>query len=265
MSQAADSAGQPFAGRSFHANPFAGDDGLADPGLLIALETFHALLALDAQLRSLSDVSAAWGAVVAALSGARVLSPLIAEAGGFGRTEKGLVAEKTQELSIVHLKGPDGRAVAPVFTDVSSMNVWRAAARPIPVDARKAAIAALADGLSLMVLNPGSPSSVTLRRGALMALATGEPYQPAWSDPVVQRAIEEGIAATEGAVVKHRVLSGDPAQALVGPELVVAIGLKPGLSALQLEEVIARISLAWSSDEVLTRLVDGLGMRVVPV
>jgi hypothetical protein len=265
MSPGADSAGQPFAGRSFHANPFAGDDGLADPGLRVALERFHALLALDAELRSHSDVGAAWGAVIEALSGARVLSPLIAEAGDYGRTDEGLVVEKTQELSIVHLEGPDGRAVAPVFTDVSSMSAWRADARPIPVDARKAAVAALADGLSLMVLDPGSPGSVTLRRGALLALATGEPYQPAWRDPLVARAIEEGIAAFEGVVVKHRVLPGDPGQALVGPELVVAIGLKPGLTATELDEVITRISLAWSSNEVLSRMVDGLGMRVVPL
>jgi hypothetical protein len=38
----ADSAGFPWAGRSFEANPFAGDDGSADPTLISAIERFRA-------------------------------------------------------------------------------------------------------------------------------------------------------------------------------------------------------------------------------
>ena len=38
----ADSAGFPWEGRSFEANPFSGDDGSADPELVSAIERFRA-------------------------------------------------------------------------------------------------------------------------------------------------------------------------------------------------------------------------------
>lgn len=264
MSPAADSAGQPFEGRAFHANPYAGDEGLADTTLADALQNFHALFGDGAPPWNLGALGEAWTTVIEAVRGARLLSPLIAEAGEMGLTEQGLVVEKTQELSVVHLESPDGRAVAPVFMDVASMTHWRLDARPIPVDARKAAIAALSDGLSLMVLNPGSVNAVTLRRGVLTALASGDPYTPAWNDPAVEDAIAESISTATG-VSKHRVLPGDPSAQLAGPELIVAIGVEPGLDGSTLDHLVEQIATAWASSEVLTRLVDGLGLKVLPV
>jgi hypothetical protein len=264
MSPAADSAGQPFEGRAFHDNPFAGDEGLADPHLVSALEAFHELVGREPGPLVADELAEAWKHVIECLRTARLLSPLIANAGEYGLTDEGLVVEKTQELSVVHLEGPDGRAVAPVFTDVASMTAWRADARPIPVDARKAALAALSDGLSLMVLNPG-PFALTLRRGALHALASSEPYHPAWVDPRVAKALAEGIATAGEWVEHHRVLPGDPNHVLAGPELVITLGVRPGLSAGELEALVSEISLAWSSHDVVSRLVDGLGIKVVPV
>jgi hypothetical protein len=264
MSPAADSAGQPFEGRAFPDNPFAGDEGLADPVLASALEAFHEIVGRESGSGMAHDLADAWQRVIESIRTARLLSPLIAQAGEYGHTDEGLVVEKTQELSVVHLEGPDGRAVAPVFTDVVSMSAWRADARPIPVDARKAAVAAVSDGLSLMVINPG-PSALTLRRGALQALASAEPYQPAWVDPLVADALAEGIATAGEWVEKHRVLPGDPGQVLAGPELVIALGVRPGLSPGDLDALIAEISLSWSTHDVLSRLVDGLGIKVVPV
>ena len=70
MSQA-DSAGVPWEGRSFESNPHAGDDGSADAALLAALEAFHA---------GSGDAVA----IVDAYRDARLLIPLVAEAGDVG-------------------------------------------------------------------------------------------------------------------------------------------------------------------------------------
>jgi hypothetical protein len=265
MSPAADSAGQPFEGRSFQSNPFAGDDGQADEALASALADFQGFLADVPDTGLSTQLAAVWGRVIEALRGARVLSPLIAHAGDYGLTEAGLVVEKTQELSVVHLEGPDGRTVAPVFSDVAAMQRWRAEARPIPVSASQAALAAAGDGLSVMVLNPGSDNSVTLRRGAIRALASGEAYTPAWVDEQVAAAIGRGIDRATHTISRHRILPGDVAQVLQGPEVVVAVGLQPGLSQDQVESLVAEISLAWSTEDVLANYVDGLGVKVLPI
>jgi len=265
MLPAADSAGQPFRGREFQDNPFASDTGEADPVLLSALGHFHALVAAVPEERPARAVAAAWVAVIDALRKARLLSPLVAKAGDWGLTDQGLVVEKTQELSVVHLQGPDGRGVAPVFSDVSSMVQWRSEARPIPVTAAAAALAAASDGLALMVLNPGSEEAVTLKRGVIEALASDAPYTPAWVDPDVADAIAEGIASIERVIPRYKILPGDISQTLGGPEIVIALGLEPGLSQGELDQLVAQLSAVWAHHEVLNRRVDGLGVKILPV
>lgn len=264
MSPVADSAGQPFAGRSFTPNPFQGDDGAEDAGLSSARNTFHELLALPARNRTLVQLGATWVGVIEALRSARLLSPLIAEAGDFGVTDSGAVVEKTQELSVVHVEGPDGRAVAPVFSSVSRMTEWNPEARPVPVDTVRAALAAAADGLDVMVLDPGSPRQVALRRSAVKALATGAVYQPPWLDDEVLAAVARGLALVGPIVGKHRVLAGDPSQTLSGPEVVVVVGVGPGENPEDLRQSLEDVSRAWSEDPVLANGVDGMGVRVIP-
>ena len=102
----ADSAGVPWEGRSFEPNPHSGDDGSADPALLAALTAFHA---------GQGDAVA----VVEAYRTARLLIPLVAETGSAGQALEpevgpyGLPVDKTQELSIVTVAGPGGRARQP--------------------------------------------------------------------------------------------------------------------------------------------------------
>ena len=95
MSQA-DSAGVPWEGRSFEPNPHSGDDGSADTTLLAALEAFHA---------GTGDAVA----IVDAYREARLLIPLVAEAGDVGIAPSGHTVDKTQELSIVTVAAPGGR------------------------------------------------------------------------------------------------------------------------------------------------------------
>jgi len=152
-----DSAGHAWAGREFRPNPHAADDGSADPALLAALT------ARDA------------AAVVEALRTARLLVPLLAEAGTVGRTASGRLVEKTQELSLVKVAGPSGETVQPAFSSVDAMRAWRPDARPIPADARLVALSAGRDG-DAVVIDPGSPTFCALTWGMLAAIATGDPW-----------------------------------------------------------------------------------------
>jgi hypothetical protein len=261
----ADSAGQPFAGRSFSPNPFASDSGEADQGLADARMAFHELLSVPADQRNSSDLTDAWIGCVDAFRAARLLSPLIAQAGDFGVTDSGAVVEKTQELSVPHLAGPDGRAVAPLFADVAALVAWNSAARPIPVEGSRAALAAASDGLSLMILDPGSSESLGFRRGVIEALATGLPYVPPWRDSDVLSSIEGALAQFSSVINKHRVIDGDPARALAGPEVIVVLGVEPGLNQEDLRAVLAMVSANLAGDPIVAKACDGVGIRVLPV
>lgn len=248
MSPAADSAGVPFDGREFRPHPFAGDDGGAPEQLAMALDRY-----------AREQSSAAVSQVVEALRRDRILVPLIAEAGDIGHTPEGRVVEKTQELSIVSVQGPDGQAVGLVFSDVTSLQAWRPDARPQPAEAARAAAWALEESMSRLVINPTSATECLLRRGALVALITGESYIAPWEDPEVAEAIEQGVGQS-GTVMSIR--SGwDSAPA--GPDLVVEIGLPPGLSAEQLRERQQGWAAQWSASDVIARRVDGMQLALV--
>ncbi len=259
MSPAADSAGQPFDGRSFEPNPFQGDTGDADLSLAAALESFPAARSGS----SPEDIDGAFDQVIRSLHSARLLVPLIAEAGDYGVTDEGQVVEKSQDLCIVHVEGPDGRGVAPFFSSVPAMSVWNPTARPVPVEASRAALATASEGLALMVLDPGSDHSVVLRRSALQSLATGKPYVSPLRDEVVHEALQAGWEPHRGAVVSFTVHSGDMSRTLSGPEVVVSLALVPGLSADELTTMLGEISTSWSANTLLQARVDGLGIKVV--
>lgn len=247
MSGLTDSAGVPWEGRAFHANPSAGDDGAADPALLAALAAFRA-----------GDVDAP--AVVAALAGARVLVPLVTEAGVEGVSPAGHRVDKTQELALVTVAAADGRPVLPVFSSVETLSGWNPRARPIPVGADRAALAAAADGLAALVLDPGAPTEFAVRRSAFEAIATGTAWQPAWRDAEV-RALAEAGAAGESAVTAVSLDAGDPTARFAGPELRVSLDLVPGLDRAAIDALLTRIGERWAASR-LPDLVDGIGVRL---
>ncbi|GAB3278673.1 SseB family protein [Microbacterium lacusdiani] len=244
----ADSAGVPWEGRHFEANPHASDDGSADPALLAALTAFRA-----------GDGDQV--AVVDALRRARVLIPLVAEKGDEGVGAHGLVVDKTQELSIVTVAAPDGRSVLPVFSSVEALGRWDAKARPIPVEAVRAALAASAEHTDLMVLDPTSDTEFVVRRPAVWAIAQGEPWTPSFADPDVFLGLQESIAG-ELAVLDLEVEPGDPTARLQGPELVVRLTLMSGLDRTELDAVLARLARRWSTDDRVATLVDSLAIKL---
>ena len=243
-----DSAGVPWEGRSFESNPHAADDGSADPALLDALLRFRA-----------GDGSQA--EVVDAFRSARVLIPLVAEKGDEGTGPTGLTVDKTQELSIVTVAAPDGRRVQPVFSSVESMQKWDATARPIPVEATRAALAASADDTDLIVLDPTSDTEFVIRRPAVWAVAQGHAWEPSFLSPEVFGALQESVAH-ELAVIDVAVAAGDPDARLRGPELIVILELVDGLEREVLDAVLARLAQRWASDDRIAVLADSLTVKL---
>jgi hypothetical protein len=245
---AVDSAGVPFEGRRFHPNPGADDDGTAPPEVLEAIRRFRA-----------REIGAP--EVVVALHGARLLVPLVAVRGDEGVGPHGQTVDKTQELSIVTVEGPDGRAVLPAFTSVAAMQAWDAAARPIPIDAPRVALAAASEGTPFVVIDPGSATEFVVRRPALRALATGEPWQPSYADPAVVAAFEEA-SEDQDDLVALAIGPGDPDARLAGPEVLVRLTLRPGLREDALAETLGRLQRRWAVDPVIAERVDSIGVRV---
>jgi hypothetical protein len=244
----ADSAGIPFEGRAFHANPSADDDGSADARLV------EAVLRFRARELGMPDV-------VAALGTARLLVPLVTDRGDEGIGAHGQLVDKTQELALVTVAGPDGRTVLPVFSSVDSMRVWNPGARPVPVTAPQAALAAAADDLGALVLDPGSPTEFALRRTAFESLATGAGFIPCFAD---ERVLDAFLGATVGepAVRAVQLAAGDPDARLTGPELLVQLTLESGLDRAAIDTLLARLGNAWAASPVILGRVDSIAVRL---
>lgn len=247
--RAADSAGVPWHGRELSPQPFAGDDGSTPPAYAAALARFQA-------------GESGPEPVVAALRGARLLVPLLAELGEEGRTEDGRVVDKQADLSIVTVAGPDGRRVLPAFTSVAALAAWRSEARPVPVEAIRAAIAAIDDDTQLVVLDPGSPGEFGLRRPAVWALAKGEAWMLPWRRPEVVEAIAAALAEVAGVVGVELAPASAPGS-LLGPELGVRIETA-GLDDADRAALADRLRARWAEDRTLVEHVDSLAVAVVP-
>ena len=256
----ADSAGVPWAGRSFQPNTHAADDGRAPEALVAALDAFRSGAAGQAP-------------VVAEFARSRLLIPLLADlgdpstgSGGSGAATEvgahGLAVDKSQELSIVTVEGPDGRRVLPVFASVEAMSRWNPIARPVPADGVRVALAAADDGTELVVLDPGSPTEFVLRRPAVWAVAQSQRWYPPHDAIEVRDAFEQSIT-TELAVLRVELAPGDPDARLVGPELVVRLTLTAGLTRVELDAVLQRLATRWAADDAIATRVDSLTVRLV--
>lgn len=246
---AADSAGNPWSGRTFdaHDDAYAEDDGIADPALLEAIAELH---------RGGSPAD-----VIAAVRDARLLVPLLAHAGDIGRTVDGRSVDKTQELAIVTVAGPDGRAVLPAFTSAEALTAWNPNARPVPVDARRLALAAVSDGNELVVLDPGGPFEYLIRRPAVWAIGRDVPWTPSYEDPEVIGAIQAGLG-DDPRVRSIAIAPGDPMGRSHGPEVRVELALAPGLDAGIVQSIVGDVQARWAADPVIAERVDSLGLAL---
>jgi hypothetical protein len=242
-----DSAGTPWEGRHFDHNTFSGDDGSAPERLIEALRRFRA--------REVGEVE-----VVDAFRDSRMLIPLVARLGESDIGDHGHVVDKSAELSIVTVAGPDGRNVMPVFSSVETMRQWNPRARPVPADAVRVALAAASEDTELVVLDATSATEFIIRRPALWAIAQSQPWMPSYLDGAVLR--EFLVAAESENAVSAVVLdTGDPDARLAGPELLVRLAIVAGLAQAELDALLGRLRERWSTSPIITARVDS--MRVL--
>ena len=261
---AADSAGQPWAGRSLSGESasihnFEDDDGAADAGYLAALA---ALAAGDGDE----------AAVVAALATARVFVPILATLAEEGEGAGGLHADKQADMALVTLKAPDGRTAMPVFTSAASLQAWHPEARPVAVYAARAALSAVAENAELLVLDPGSAVTFVVRRPAVWALAQQRDWTPSYADPELARSLGEaavGFPAVRrveihpGGGVASRAADGTPLPGGgSGPELRVMLYLEDGLDAAGVQSIVSGLNSAWARNEVFAERVDSIEVKL---
>lgn len=240
-----DSAGVPWQGRSIAASGFAGDDGSPDAGLAAAVAA-HA-----AGTGDLADV-------VAALAAARLLVPVVAALGEGGTSPRtGLPVETSADMAMVTLRGRDGRVALPVFSGVPALAAWDAAARPVPTGARRAALAAVAEGADVVVLDAAGPVTVVVPRPAVWAVAQGRVWTPSPRDPEVAAA----VAGAAGAVAGVDGVRCEPGERA---ELRVVLAVRPGLDREALSALTTAVSGALAASEVVAERVDALELRLTP-
>ena len=224
---------------------FADDDGTADARLAQSLIRY-------------SRGKAPLDEVVDSLQYARVLVPVLAEGEQRVMGQHGLAQDHVASTGVVALQTADGRAGLPIFTDVDAMRTWNADARPIPAEGPRAALAAVAEGWSIMVLNPAM-EAVVIPRPAVWALGQGQPWRPAVVDGRVDDAVREAIVDVVpiDAEVRHiDAVEGRSA------EVAVVVSLVPGLDRASVDDAVSRVHEALAGSAVVAERVDSIELRL---
>jgi hypothetical protein len=221
------------------------DDGTADAHLA------QALIRYSSGRIPLSEV-------VDALAFARVLVPVLASGERTHLGSRGLEQDAVASTGVVVVRLADGRAALPIFTDVDAMRAWNPEARPVPAEGPRAALAAVSENWSSLVLNPGM-EAVVIPRPAVWALAQGHGWRPA----VVQGLLDPEV---RDAIIAAISIDGDvrrvDARAGAGAEVTVVLSLAPGLGAPDVEAVVARVEGEIAHAVVLVQRVDSLELTV---
>jgi hypothetical protein len=244
-----DSAGQPWEGRRFEASVSVGDDGSAPAEFLAAIA---ALRGGTATLREVVDV----------VRGCRFLIPLVAVAGQRAVSEHGDLIDASQELSIITVSGPDGRAILPVFSSVAAMAHWRPDARPVPADAVRVALAAASENTDRIVIDARGETELVLPRPAVWAIAQERPWVPAINDDAVLEAVARPAEA-HAEVWAVSLIAGDPQGRGADPEVIVRLAIEPGLDAERLRDLVRALSAAWATDATVAERIDSLSVQPV--
>jgi hypothetical protein len=243
-----DSAGVPWAGRSFEPNPNQDDDGSADPMLVDAIAKFQ---------NQQGEIEA----VKAALQSARVLVPLVAELGEAGEGAHGQTVDKSADLSIVTVSTPDNQTGIPVFSSVDAMKVWNPDARPVPTDMPRVALAAAQEKSNRIILDPGSKTEFVVRRPMLEAIAQNIEWQAPWKSEKVKDAFAAALKG-DAAVENWAFYSEDHLARLTSPELTVLVKLKEGLEEADINALVERLMEAWKHSAEIGLLVDSMQLKL---
>jgi len=146
--------------RDLAAPAFPDDDGAADPALAAALASYEA---------GTGDHDT----VLAALAPTRLVVPVVAVLGEAEVGEHGLARDKSSDMAAVLMQGRDGRRALLAFTSLASLTAWNPEARPVPVPARTAALAAVQEDAAAVVVDIAGPVTFVVEGSALRALASG--------------------------------------------------------------------------------------------
>ncbi len=236
--QATDSAGLTWGGRDLSPSGFETDSGAPDPVL-------RALLA---------DPATGESELMAALSSARFLVPVVAEPVETDSTGA-LVRDTRVDMAAVTLVGPQGERALPVFTGLDSLARWDPQARPVPVTASRMAEAAISESCDVIVLDVADATSRVLRPSMVWALASRRPWQPAATDPFVARSVTAATMA-EGELTAYALSDGP------GGALVLKLTLVPGLDREAVEALATRVGERLATDGEFRARVDALTFRL---
>lgn len=223
-------------------NPgFADDDGTADPRLAAALAAWSQDRAAEPEL-------------LAALTPSRLMVPIVALLGEVETDANGLKHEKTSDMAVPVIEAPDGRRALPAFTSLETLTRWRADARPAPVAAPQAVLAAYSERADTLLIDPAGPVTYQLTGARMRAVAENRPYLPPAEDPEVQAAVRVLLDA-EPAVQRAELRPGTETDA------VLALALEPGTDV---QAVAQRLATALAADPVLqVRLSRGLDLALL--
>lgn len=236
----ADSAQVPWSGRELSPSGFETDTGEADPGLLAALATPGD----DTML-------------MRAVEASRFVVPVVAEPTEVD-TAGAHTVEKQVDMAAVTLVAPDGQRALPVFTSTAALATWDATARPVPLTPSRAAQAAVSEGCDVMVVDVAGPTTRVLRPSMVWALAQQRPWEPAHTDPFVERSVAAAVR-DEADVTAYGLEEGTPhGEGVLG----VVLDLRPGLTPHEVREVATRVGERLATDGELRARIDGLAFRI---
>ncbi|MFI9274234.1 SseB family protein [Kitasatospora sp. NPDC052896] len=224
-------------------NPgFADDDGSADPALAKALADW-------------SQDPAAEPALLAALPAARLMVPIVALLGEVEVDAAGLKHEKTSDMAVPVIEAPDGRRGLPAFTSLETLARWRADARPAPVAAPQAVLAAYSERADTLLIDPAGPVAYQLTGARMRAVAENRVWLPPVEDPDVLAALRPLLAA-EPQVLRAQLRPGEQTDA------VLALGLAEGAPV---QELAQRLAGELAADPTLrVRLGRGMDLALLP-
>lgn len=224
-------------------NPgFADDDGTADPALARALADW-------------AQDPAAETALLAALVPARLMVPIVALLGEVETDAAGLKHEKTSDMAVPVVEAADGRRALPAFTSLASLAAWRADARPAPVAAPQAVLAAYSERADTLLIDPAGPVAYELTGARMRAVAEGRGWRPPAEDPDVLAALRALLSA-EPQVLRAELRPGTATDA------VLALALAEGADV---PELARRLAEALAADPTLrVRLGRGLDLALLP-
>lgn len=238
-----DTGGVPWAGRTLTGTGFDDDTGAADEHLARLLRT-------PAEERDETEL-------VAAVAAARLIVPIVAVPSEIDESS-GIPVDAVSDMASVTLVAPDGQRALPAFTSTEALTAWNAEARPVPVTAQRAALAAVQEGCDVIPLDlpaPPGPAACTLRPSMVWALAMGRDWLPAHGDPQVAAAVVRAVAE-EPVVLDHSLADGG------GGQLQIQLRLQPGLTQAQVQALATSVGQQLAADEDTRTRIDAVGFRL---